>query len=69
MVQHKDVKQLDCPAQSSDLNPVKKFWKIVKEVAKQNRQNKKDVGACKDRWYTIPVSTCKKIVQQHTQKF
>ena len=63
-------KTLGWPSQSSDLNPIENYWKIVKDGgAKKKPQNKKDLWeVVKAAWYAIPVATCQKLVNSMPER-
>ena len=54
-LQNKNVKVLECPSQSPDLNPIENLWKDLKiGVNRRSRSNLTELEQiCKDEWEKI----------------
>jgi hypothetical protein len=61
--EEKEIKLLDWPAQSPDMNPIETLWGIIKGelegfVAKNKEELKRKIT---DIWYSIPVELCQSL--------
>ncbi|KAI1000961.1 hypothetical protein K3495_g7234 [Podosphaera aphanis] len=63
----RNIKSLDWPAQSPDLNPIEHLWKELKRRLGAYYEPPKGVGELWQRvqreWALIPASTCRNLVE------
>ena len=64
-LQNKNVKVLEWPSQSPDLNPIENLWKDLKiAVHQQSQSNFTQLEHnCKEEWEKIPKSRCARLIQ------
>ena len=59
-----NVKVLEWPPQSPDLNPIENLWRQLKlKISGQNPKNRNELWMMlQEAWYSIPVEVCRKLV-------
>ena len=59
-----NVKVLEWPPQSPDLNPLENLWRQLKlKISGQNPKNRNELWMMlQEAWYSIPVEVCRKLV-------
>lgn len=62
---NEQIKVLDWPAQSPDLNPIENLWSDVKnEIAQHNYKNAEELWkGIQNAWYSIPKERCQRLVE------
>ena len=69
-LQEEEIRVMDWPAQSPDLNPIENVWKIIGERAQtRNPQNQNHLwDLLKEEWEKISSSFCKKLIQSCSRR-
>ena len=69
-LQNKNVKVLEWPGQSPDLNPIENLWKDLKiAVHRHSPSNLTELEKiCKEEWEKIPKSRCAKLIQMYPRR-
>ncbi len=66
----KQIKVLEWPSQSPDLNPIENLWRELKvRVAKRQPRNLNDLERiCKEEWDKIPTEMCANLVANYKKR-
>ncbi len=66
----KQLKVLEWPSQSPDLNPIENLWRELKlRVAQRQPQNLKDLEkTCMEEWAKIPAAVCANLVKNYRKR-
>ena len=69
-LQNKNMKVLEWPSQSPDLNPIDNLWKDLKiAVHRHSPSNLTEFEQiCKEEWEKIPKSRCTKLIRTYTRR-
>ena len=69
-LQNKNVKALEWPSQSIDLNPIENLWKDLKiAVHRHSPSNSTELEQiCKEEWEKIPKFRCAKLIQTYPRR-
>ena len=64
------ISVLQWPSQSPDLNPIENLWKTLK--IRVHARHPKNIGelktVCEEEWLKLPVSACKKLVNNYGKR-
>ena len=69
-LQNKNVKVLEWPSQSPDLNPIENLWKDLKIVVHRHSPSNLTVleRICREECEKIPKSRCAKLIQTYLRR-
>uniref|UniRef100_A0A8C8C490 Tc1-like transposase DDE domain-containing protein n=1 Tax=Oncorhynchus tshawytscha TaxID=74940 RepID=A0A8C8C490_ONCTS len=70
LIRDKCLNVLECPSQSSDLNPIEHLWRDLKIVVKQRSPSKLSEleKICREEWEKLPKYRCAKLVASYPRR-